>query len=140
MFMYRILTLTLAFLCASHVGNMVGDQEPAASQSASGTSDSPSPKLRVSQGVMDGLIVQRVDPVYPPEALRNHIQGIVLLQATIGKDGRVRTAKAVSGPPELFEASISAVEQWQYRPYRLNGEPVEVDTTIKIQFHLSKKR
>lgn len=92
--------------------------------------------LRVSQGVMEGNIVHRVEPVYPPEARRNHIQGTVLLQATIGKDGRLHDVKPLSGPPELIEASIGAVQQWRYRPYLLKGNPVEVQTTIKIQFHM----
>ncbi len=93
-------------------------------------------KLRVSQGVMEGNIVHRVEPVYPPEARRNHIQGTVLLQATIGKDGRIHDVKAISGPPELIEASIGAIQQWRYRPYLLQGNPVQVETTIKIQFHM----
>lgn len=95
-----------------------------------------SPKLRVSQGVMEGNIVHRVEPVYPPEARRAHTQGDVILQATIGKDGRVHDVKAISGPPELIEASIGAIQQWRYRPYLLQGNPVEVETTIKVQFHM----
>jgi TonB family protein len=93
-------------------------------------------KLRVAQGVMEGQLLHRVEPVYPPEARRNHIQGTVLLQATIGKDGRIHGVKAVAGPKELIEASIGAIEQWRYRPYLLEGEPVEVETTIKIEFRM----
>jgi TonB family protein len=96
----------------------------------------PPRKLRVSPGVMDGNLIHRVNPVYPPEARRNHIQGTVLLNARIGRDGRLYDLKAISGPSELVEASIGAVQQWRYRPYMLNGEPVDVETTIKIQFHM----
>lgn len=92
--------------------------------------------LRVSQGVMEGLLVHRVEPVYPLEARRNRIQGDVILVAWIGKDGRLHKVKAVSGPKELIEPSIGAVEQWRYRPYLLQGEPVEVETTIKIRFQM----
>jgi len=92
--------------------------------------------LRVSQGVMEGLLVHRVNPVYPPEARSRYIEGDVILQATIGKDGRIHNLRAVSGHPVLVEASIGAVQQWRYRPYLLKGEPVEVETTIKVQFHM----
>jgi len=107
------------------------------SPSPGSPTDRPPIKLRVSQGVMDSNIVHRVEPVYPPEARRNHIQGTVLLQATIGRDGRIRNLRLISGPPELTEASVGAIEQWRYRPYTLNGEPVEVDTTIDVIFTLN---
>lgn len=93
-------------------------------------------KLRIAQGVMEGHMVHRVEPVYPPDARLRHITGTVILQATIGTDGRIHNLKAISGPTELVEASIGAVEQWRYRPYLLEGKPVEVETTVKIQFHM----
>jgi len=93
-------------------------------------------KLRVSSGVAQGLLLHKVDPIYPFEARRNHIQGDVLLRATIGKDGLIHDLKAISGQPILIEAAKGAVEQWRYRPYVLQGQPVEVETTIKIQFHM----
>lgn len=108
----------------------------ATSPTPTATADRLPMKLRVSEGVMDSNIVHRVEPVYPPEAKRNHIQGTVLLQATIGRDGRIRNLRVISGPPELVEASLGAIEQWRYRPYTLNGEPVEVETTIKVQFRM----
>jgi protein TonB len=83
---------------------------------------------------MEGRIVHRVDPVYPPEAELNRIRGDVLLQATIGKEGRIHDVKVVSGPKELIDAAVGAVEQWRYRPFLVKGEPVEVKTTIKIRF------
>lgn len=93
-------------------------------------------KLRVSSGVADGLKVHDVVPIYPFEAREAHIQGDVILQATIGKDGMIHNLKALSGHPVLVKAAMGAVEQWRYRPYILKGNPVEVETTIKILFHL----
>lgn len=93
-------------------------------------------KLRVSSGVANGLKVHDVQPVYPLEARINHIQGQVLLQATIGKDGLIHDLKVMSGDPVLAEAAKGAVEQWRYRPYVLEGRPVEVETTIKVVFHM----
>jgi TonB family protein len=108
----------------------------ASSTPAPETGSEPPQKLRVSQGVMESNILHRVEPAYPPEARRNHIQGNVVLRVIIGRDGRVHDVKAVSGPRELIEASIGAVQQWRYRPYLLQGKPVEVETTIKVQFHM----
>ena len=89
---------------------------------------------RISQGVTDGLLIKRVQPIYPQQALQMHIQGAVSLQATIGKDGSVRNVKVVSGPATLARAASDAVRQWKYRPYTLNGEPVEIQTEININF------
>jgi protein TonB len=92
--------------------------------------------LRVSQGVMDGNLVRRVEPTYPQMAKIAHIQGDVLLQAKISKTGSIEDLRGVSGHPILMQAALDAVRQWKYRPYQLNGEPVEVETTIKVQFHM----
>lgn len=93
-------------------------------------------KLRVSSGVAAGMIVQQVKPQYPTIAVQARIQGTVVLQAVIGKDGRVENLRLISGHPMLAPAAIEAVKQWRYRPYLLNGEPVEVDTTINVNFTL----
>lgn len=93
-------------------------------------------KIRVSAGVAEGQLLHKVDPVYPPEAMRKGIQGNVLLQATIAKDGLMKDVKLISGPPELADAAVGAVQQWRYRPYLLQGSPVEVETTVKVTFHL----
>jgi TonB family protein len=92
--------------------------------------------VRVSQGVMEGMLVHRVQPVYPPAAKRSHTQGEVLLRATIGKDGRIHNLTVVSGPRELIDASVGAVQQWRYRPYMIKGDPVDVETTIRIEYHM----
>ncbi|HSS95992.1 MAG TPA: energy transducer TonB, partial [Terriglobales bacterium] len=93
-------------------------------------------RVRVSQGVTSGLLIRQVAPVYPSEARSNHIQGTVLFQAIIGKDGSIRDLQVLSGPKELVKAATAAVQQWQYRPYLLMGEPVEVQTTIQINFQM----
>jgi protein TonB len=89
---------------------------------------------RISQGVSDGLIIKRVAPIFPQQAAQMHTQGLVALQATIAKDGSVRNVKVVSGPAILARAATDAVRQWKYKPYLLNGEPIEVQTDININF------
>ena len=93
--------------------------------------------MRVSQGVSQGLLVHQVKPSYPPLARQARIQGTVVLQAVIGKDGNIQGLKVVSGHPMLAPAALEAVKQWKYKPYFLNGEPVEVDTTINVNFTLA---
>ena len=92
-------------------------------------------KLRVSSGVAEGLKIHSEGPKYPREARERGIQGDVILQATIDTKGEITNLKAVKGDPILAEAAIDAVKQWKYKPYLLNGEPVEVETTIKVVFH-----
>ena len=92
--------------------------------------------LRISQGVAQGFLVHEVKPVYPPLARRARIQGAVLLQAIIGKDGSIENLRLVSGHPMLAPAAIEAVRQWRYRPYTLNRAPVEVQTEITVNFVL----
>ena len=114
---------------------------PASPASAAGTSaggsgrDVPK-KIRVSSGVANGLKVDDALPIYPPEARRSHLQGEVLLQATIGKDGLIHDLKVVKGDPILADAAKVAAKQWRYRPYLLEGQPIEVETTIKVVFHM----
>jgi TonB family protein len=93
-------------------------------------------KLRLSSGVSEGNLIHRVEPVYPQMARIAHVQGDVVLQALIGKDGAVENLRAVSGHPILIQAAMDAVKQWKYKPYLLNGEPVEVETTITVRFHM----
>jgi protein TonB len=91
-------------------------------------------KVTVSSGVAQGLLVHRVAPQYPAQAKQARLQGTVVLQAVIGKDGNVTSVKALKGNPVLTQAAIDAVKQWRYRPYALNGEPVEADTQISVTF------
>jgi protein TonB len=93
--------------------------------------------LRVSQGVESGFLLREVKPTYPPLARQARIQGAVVLQAIIGKDGSIENLRVVSGHPMLAPAAIEAVRQWRYRPYTLNGEPVQVETEITVNFVLA---
>jgi protein TonB len=94
-------------------------------------------RVRVSAGVTNGLLVHRVNPVYPPLARQARIQGMVMLQAQISKDGSIENLQLISGHPMLAPAAIEAVKQWKYKPYLLNGEPVEVDTQVQVNFTLA---
>jgi periplasmic protein TonB len=94
-------------------------------------------RVRVSQGVTQGLLIRKVQPNYPPLARQARIQGSVLLQAEISKDGSIENLHLISGHPMLAPAAIEAVKQWKYKPYILNGEPVEVETQITVNFTLS---
>ena len=96
----------------------------------------PPQKLRVSSGVAAGMLVYQLKPQYPRLAMQARIQGTVVLQAVISKDGTVRDLRVLSGHPMLAPAAIEAVKQWRYRPYLLNNEPVEVDTQINVNFTL----
>jgi TonB family protein len=93
-------------------------------------------RIRVSQGVMAGNLQHKVNPKYPPEAKAAKIQGDVILQVRITPEGKVFVMKAISGDPLLVEATTNAVVQWKYKPYELNGEPLEVETTVRVEFHL----
>jgi len=94
-------------------------------------------RVRVSQGVTQGLVLHKVQPAYPPLARTARVQGSVVLAAIIGKDGTIQNLHVVSGHPLLTQAALEAVKQWRYRPYILNGEPVEVDTQVTVNFTLS---
>jgi periplasmic protein TonB len=95
-------------------------------------------RIRVPAPMAEANLVYDVAPKYPPEAGRARIEGTVVLMAVIGKDGTVRDVRVESGLPLLAQAAIDAVKQWRYRPYLLNGEPVEIDSQITINFNLSK--
>jgi periplasmic protein TonB len=94
-------------------------------------------RVRVSQGVTQGLLIHKVQPNYPPLARQARIQGAVQLQALISKQGTIENLRVISGHPMLSPSAIDAVKQWRYKPYILNGEPVEVETQITVNFTLS---
>ena len=96
-------------------------------------------RVRVSQGVTKGLLIYRVEPAYPPLAKQARIQGVVVLTAIIGKDGNVQNLQIVSGHPLLAPAAIEAVKQWRYKPFLLNGQPVEVETTVTVNFRVQSE-
>ncbi|HZQ23015.1 MAG TPA: TonB family protein [Terriglobales bacterium] len=92
--------------------------------------------VNISQGISTGLLLKRVQPVYPAQALSMRIDGDVELQATITKEGSISNLKVVSGPQLLARAAVDAVRQWKYKPYFLDGQPVEVQTQITVRFKL----
>src|SRR5271163_433333 len=94
-------------------------------------------RVRVSTGVSTGLLIRKVQPNYPQLAKQARIQGQVVLQAEISKDGTIQNLQLISGHPMLAPAAIEAVKQWRYKPYLLNGEPVAVETQVVVNFSLS---
>jgi protein TonB len=98
----------------------------------------PTPKrIRVPARIAEANLVYDVPPQYPPEAGRARLEGPVVLMAVIGQDGNVKDVRVESGLPILARAAIDAVKQWRYKPYVIDGEPVEVDSRITINFTLS---
>jgi TonB family protein len=108
--------------------------------SASDASDAskPTSPLTVPAKVMAENLLTKVMPEYPPAAKKAKIQGTVVLSAVIGKDGSVENLKVISGPEELQQSSLDAVRQWTYKPYRLNGDDVEVKTTVNVVYSLQQ--
>ena len=98
----------------------------------------PAKPLPISSGVMAGNRLSWTLPQYPATVRALRIQGVVVLQATISKNGSIENLRVVSGPPLLRQAAIDAVQTWRYRPYLLNGDPVEVETTINVVFTLGE--
>ena len=93
-------------------------------------------RVRISPGVTKGLLIYRVEPAYPPLAKQARIQGVVVMTALIDKGGNVQNLQVVSGHPLLAPAAIEAVKQWRYKPFLLNGQPVEVETTVTVNFRV----
>jgi protein TonB len=135
------LALLLCFAFCQASGLAAGRSQDQANPPAAPSETAQPPKLpqrvRVSQGVSTGLIVKKVQPKYPPKARQNGIQGTVVLRALIGKEGDIVDLSVVSGDPLLVKSAVKAVKQWKYKPYLLQGNPVEVDTEILVNFTLS---
>jgi protein TonB len=93
-------------------------------------------KVSISAGVAVGLLVQKTAPVYPQIARNARVSGTVVIQATISKSGAIENSRAISGPAMLRQAALDAVRTWRFRPYLLDGQPVEVDTTVNVVFNL----
>ena len=98
----------------------------------------PTEPVRVGGNVQQAKVVRQVSPVYPPLARQARVAGVVRVEATIGKDGKVLKAAALNGPPLLRQAAADAVRQWIYRPTTLNNQPVEVVTQIDVTFNLNR--
>jgi TonB family protein len=119
----RLLASSLLLIClASAAAAQVTSQPP-----------------QVSDGVMTGLLLHKVNPVYAPLARQARIQGTVVLRVAISKSGDVQSVQLISGHPMLAPAAVEAVKQWKYRPYLLNGDPVDVQTQVQVNFVLSEQ-
>ena len=92
--------------------------------------------VKISEGVLQAQLISRVEPRYPALALQTKTEGVVRLHAIISRDGRITSLDILSGHPLLVKAALEAVSQWRYRPTMLNGEPVEVETSITVIFQL----
>ena len=95
-------------------------------------------RVQLPQGALQNLLIRRVQPIYPQQAQKLGVQGMVTLLTLIGVDGRVQRVSLISGNPLLAPAAMEAVKQWVYRPYTQLGEPVEVETTIVVNFTLRR--
>lgn len=95
------------------------------------------PKPHVTSSVMEGMLLNKVLPIYPPLARAMRASGRVELQATISRAGNIENLHVMSGPAVFQQAALDAVKQWRYQPYLLNGQPVEVETTIDVNFTLN---
>ncbi|MGC1647294.1 MAG: energy transducer TonB [Candidatus Sulfotelmatobacter sp.] len=93
-------------------------------------------RVKVSSGVTTGLLIKKVNPIYPPDARAAYIQGTVVLRAEISKAGDITDLELVEGPIELAGSAVAAVRQWKYKPYLLMGQPVTVDTQIQVNYQL----
>ena len=111
------------------IGGVIG------SVAQSSTSGQPS-RVRVSQAVSQGLLIKKVPPHYPEDARQGRIQGTVVLTAVISKNGDVEELTLASGHPMLAPSAIAAVKKWKYKPYLVEGQPVEVETQIVVNFSL----
>ena len=132
----------VVFIALGAAGGLTSRQfqdqaNPPAAQSGTVQQPELPQRVRVSNGVSQGLIVKKVQPKYPKKARKKRIQGTVVLQVVISKAGDIKTVELVSGDPLLAPAAIDAVKQWKYKPFLLEGNPVEVNTEIRVNFALS---
>ena len=92
--------------------------------------------VRLPSVVVEGMLVHKTIPIYPQIAIGTHTQGTVVLEATISRQGVIQNLRVVSGPALLQQAALSAVSSWRYRPYMLNGQTIEVETTVNVVFKI----
>src|SRR5271163_1802992 len=134
------LRIVLTLLFAATRLAAVQSQDPAVSAPAAqgDASALQLPKrVRISSAVSTGYLVKKGNPIYPDEARQQRIQGAVILRAIASKEGTILELTPISGDPLSTPAAMKAVKKWQHRPYVLNGQTVEMDTTIQVNFTLS---
>jgi len=98
----------------------------------------PRKKIRVSEPVIQAMLVRRVEPVYPPLAVQIHREGRVELHAIISTDGSIQSLEVINGDPLFIQSALAAVRQWRYQPTILDGQPIEVDTQITVVYTLNR--
>src|SRR6202035_4061308 len=109
------------------------EPKDAATEETSAKPDSAgSQRVKVGSGVTAGMLIKKVNPIYPADARAGYIQGTVVLQAEIAKTGDITNLELVDGPIELAGSAVAAVRRWKYKPYLLMGQPVIVDTEIQV--------
>jgi len=91
-------------------------------------------RVQVPAEVMQKLLIHRVEPVYPSEARKQNLQGIIALDIVVARDGSVVSMKALNGPDILAKAAMDALRWWKFEPYRVNGEPAVAETTVAVEF------
>lgn len=129
---------------ASSANNPLSSASNAAAAASNAATDAASSAMsaaasqRPSGSDLEGMLLQKVLPMYPARARRDGVQGQVVLKAVIGKDGTIADLRPLQGPEELSAAAMDAVQHWRFRPYQLNGKPVEVETDIRLNFQLPK--
>jgi protein TonB len=111
--------------------------QPDSATTQGNAAQTPPVRVRVSQGVSSGFLIKQINPTYPKKARKKRIQGQVILRAKISKEGDIVDLVLISGDPMLAPAAMDAVKQWKYGPYLFQGQPVEVDTEIVVNFTLS---
>ena len=113
-----------------------GQKDGAAERTPSKPDAAQPEEVKASSGVTSGLLIKKVTPIYPDDARITHIQGTVLLLAKISKTGDITDLELLDGPIELAGSAVAAVRQWKYRPYLLMGQPVAVETEIRVNYEL----
>ena len=132
-----LLIVALAFITTTLSPGQSQDQSSPSPPSQPQTQPELPKRVRISSSVSGGLLLKKVNPEYPKKARKKHIQGVVILSATIDKSGDIANLVVVSGDPILAKAASDAARQWKYRPYLLQGQPVEVETQIQVNFTLA---
>jgi len=111
-----------------------GWQELESGLKASDLASTEKPQAQVPAEVMEKLLIHRVEPAYPAEARKANLQGIIALDIVVGRDGSVVSMHALNGPDVLARAAMDALRWWKFEPYRVNGEPAVVETTVAVEF------
>ncbi len=125
----------LAAATGGVLGGMPGGMGSAPAPVVTAAKPKPTGPARISGGVIAGTILEKTTPTYPPIAKAAHVSGTVVLHAIISKTGTIQSLTAISGPEMLRASALEAVSHWRYKPYLLNNEPTEVDTTIQVNFN-----